>query len=390
MSVWGNVRRLSWFNFLSDFRPYVPIAILYFTQVSGSFALGMSVFSVIMLSGALFEVPTGVFSDRIGRRRTVIAGAFSSVLSIGCFALAARGGYGFLLIGAILEGLARSFFSGNNHALLYETLAQTGKSDDYAAYSGRANSMFEAALGLSALVGSLAALISLEVVVWISVIPRCIALIVSWGFVEPSVHSTEHRANVFEHLRTAAANLWTNPTLRFLTIGTALTHAVGESAYQFRAAFIQTLWPTWAIGIMYMLTNVTAAISFYFSGVLIRRFGEFRLLMVGISVSGVINIGSLVFAGILSPLIMSSNSIFFGVNTVAINSLMQREFSDQQRATMGSLSALTTSLVFAMFAPILGALADRIGVIGALVIAEAIAMSSLWVYRRSFTQKAPN
>lgn len=384
MSVWGNVRRLSWFNFLSDFRPYVPIAILYFTQVSGSFALGMSVFSVIMLSGALFEVPTGVFSDRIGRRRTVIAGAISSVVAILCFAFAATAGYGLLVIGAIFEGLARAFFSGNNHALLYDTLAQSGKVDEYPAYSGRASSMFEAALAISAVIGSLAALISLNAVVWISVIPRLIALIVSWGFVEPSVHSAAHSGNVFAHLRTAAVHIWANPTLRLLTAGTALTHAVGESAYQFRAAFIQTLWPTWAIGIMYMLTNVTAAISFYFSGALIGRFGEFRLLMTGISLSGVINIGSLVFAGVLSPLIMSSNSIFFGVNTVAVNSLMQREFTDQQRATMGSLTALTTSFVFALFAPILGALADRIGVIGALVIAEAIAMLSLGVYWRLF------
>jgi len=35
---------LSLFNFLLDFRFYSPIAIIYFTKVSGSFALGMGVF----------------------------------------------------------------------------------------------------------------------------------------------------------------------------------------------------------------------------------------------------------------------------------------------------------------------------------------------------------
>jgi hypothetical protein len=57
-----NIRLLAWFNFCLDFRLYAPVAILYFSDVAGSFTLGMSVFSAIMLSGALLEVPTGVFS----------------------------------------------------------------------------------------------------------------------------------------------------------------------------------------------------------------------------------------------------------------------------------------------------------------------------------------
>ena len=64
-----NIRLLALFNFFTDFHLYTAILIIYFANVTGSYALGMSLFSVAMVSSALFEVPTGVFSDYLGRKR---------------------------------------------------------------------------------------------------------------------------------------------------------------------------------------------------------------------------------------------------------------------------------------------------------------------------------
>jgi MFS family permease len=72
MQIHKNIRILTWFNFFTDFKLYAPLAIIYFSHVTGSFALGMGIFSITMIASALFEIPTGVFSDRIGRRKTVI------------------------------------------------------------------------------------------------------------------------------------------------------------------------------------------------------------------------------------------------------------------------------------------------------------------------------
>src|SRR5690348_13401937 len=101
MPIHKNIRLLGWFNFLLDFRLYGPIIILYFTQVSGSFALGMSVFSITMLASAIFEVPTGVFSDKIGRKKTIVCGSIASVISVALYAVG--GTYGMLVAGAIFE-----------------------------------------------------------------------------------------------------------------------------------------------------------------------------------------------------------------------------------------------------------------------------------------------
>lgn len=385
-TIHRNIRLLTWFNFLLDFRLYAPVAILYFAQVSGSFALGMSVFSLTMLAGALFEVPTGVLSDRIGRKRTVIAGSAASTVSVACYALAGHvmgAAYGVLLLGAAFEGMARAFYSGNNAALLHDTLAETGQQSEYQEHLGKTSSMFQFALAISAVIGSVIASVSYPMVMWLSVIPQVIGLLVATQFVEPRVHAPIE-GNIFAHLREAVALTWRNRRLRTLSVASIIGFGAGESGYQFRSAFIEMLWPTWAIGISRMLSSLMAALGFYFSGRVIKRVGEFRLLVWGITWSELLNLFCILIPTPLSPALMTTNSVFFGLNTVGVSGLMQREFTDEQRATMGSISAFGGSLAFAIFSPIVGAVADRFGIIPAMVMASLVASCAIPLYYRSF------
>ncbi len=380
MPVPRNVRLLAWFNFFNDFRPYAPIAILYFAQVSGSYALGMSVYSAVMLSQSLFEVPTGVFSDLIGRKRTVMCGALAAVLSLTCYAIG--GTYLALLAGGVFEGLARAFYSGNNDALLRDTLAEIGQEDAFQEYLGKTSSMYQLALAISALVGSLIAAVSFQVVMWVSVIPMTLTLLVSLGFVEPRAF-TRTSANVYVHLGAAFRNIIHNPKLRAISAAAILDYSIGEARWYFRSAFVATLWPVWALGIAQMLANATAAISFYFAGRIIQRFGELRLLISGIVFSESLSLFALLVPSLLSPALLGMNSLLFGVNTVAIGGLLQREFTDEQRATMGSLTSFGGSIALAIFSFLLGALADWIGVVPALVAATALVIAPLWLYLRA-------
>jgi MFS family permease len=385
MPVPRNVRLLGWFNFWADFRPYAPIAILYFAQVSGSYALGMSVYSVATLSQSFFEVPTGLFSDLIGRKRTVVCGAVASTLSLVMYSIG--GTYLALLIGAAFEGLARAFYSGNNEALLYDTLAESGQSDAYQEHLGKTSARDQFALAISAVIGSLFAVISFQIVLWISVIPMGLALLVSLFFTEPRAHS--HPTQAYVHIRVAIQKIVQNPRLRGLSAASTLSFAIGESAWLFRSAFVEKLWPVWGLGLAQLIANAGAAVGFYFAGRIIRRFGEFRLLVGGMSISEGINLFALAVPTVLSPVLMALNSIFFGVNSVATGGLIQREFSDEQRATMGSLNSFAGSIVFAVFSFLLGALADRIGPILALVVATLLSIVPMALYWRVLREQKP-
>ena len=109
--VENNIKLLTWFNFCLDFRLYDAVAIIYFAHVTGSYALGLTVFSIASVSSALFEVPTGVFSDLIGRKMTLLLGAIFSTLAVVFYAVG--GSFWVLALGSLFNGLSFALFSGS-------------------------------------------------------------------------------------------------------------------------------------------------------------------------------------------------------------------------------------------------------------------------------------
>lgn len=381
-----NIKLLAWFNFFTDFRLYGPLAIIYFSQVTGSYALGTSIFSAVMISSALFEVPTGILSDFLGRKKTLALGALASAVSIVFYASALS--YWLLLVGAVMEGLSRSLYSGNNEALLHDSLKQEGLERNYHNFLGKLSSMFQIALAISAVLGGIVAQFNFALVFWLSVIPQLICFVLSLQIIEPKIHTKDQSGNIYKHLKESIVLFFKNPKLRLVSLSSILSYGFGEASYQFRGAFFVSVWPIWAIGIAGMLSNLGAFLSYYFSGKVIDKFGAFKSLFLGSVYSRFIDFVSLIFPSLFSPILMSTTSIHHGVSNVAKSSLMQKEFSDHQRATMGSLNAFGGSIFFAVTAFFLGLAADRFNPPQAMILLEILMLINVYVYWKLF--KSPS
>ncbi|MDA1316981.1 MAG: hypothetical protein O3B87_03060, partial [bacterium] len=205
------------------------------------------------------------------------------------------------------------------------------------------------------------------------VIPPIIKLVVTLFMTESKRRPTP-TTNIYAHLKEAIILFVRNKELRILSLASMISYAISESRYQFRSAFVALLWPVWAIGISTMLSNVGAALSFYYSGKIINKFKEHLSIVTSDILSHIIDFVALLFPNILSPLLLSSTSLFFGVDTVAQGSLFQKHFSEHQRATMGSLNALGGSLMLAVFAFGLGFLADQISPLKSLLFFQVLAL----------------
>ena len=81
MSLKRDLRLLTWFNFLTDFKLYAPVAIIYFSHVAHSYALGAGILSITYVTSALCDIPTGIYSDRIGRKTTLVLALLTMGLS---------------------------------------------------------------------------------------------------------------------------------------------------------------------------------------------------------------------------------------------------------------------------------------------------------------------
>lgn len=382
--MWRNIKLLALFNFFIEFSFYYPVAIIYFSRVAGSYALGMSVFSIIMLSSALFEIPTGVFSDRIGRKKTITFGALSNVLAVVCYAVG--GSYGMLVVGAVFEGLGRSFYSGNNDAFLHDVLSSSKQEHKYHEFLGELSSVEQVGLAIVAILGSILANWSFALVMWLSVVPKAFNVIISLLLTDVK-KTGEKSANIFQHMQTAMQYFRNNKQLRLLSIASMIKYALGESSFFFRGIFVNTLWPLWAIGFTNALSNAGAAISFFFSGKIINKFGFKKALNFEIIFNRCVNFIALLFPTVVSPALMTTTSLTYGVGTTAEKTLLQKEFTSEQRATLGSLNSLFGSVLFAVVSILLGIFADKTNPQITLIVANVLLLLPLWFYHKIFKEK---
>lgn len=377
MAIERNIRLLSWHSFFSDFSLWAPLGIIYFSRVTGSYTLGLSIFSIAMFSSAIFELPTGYFSDKHGRVKSLILGAISFLICSVFYAIGLN--YWFLFVGAIFEGLGRSFYSGNNDALLYDNLAKTEKSEEFAEYNGRIGFMSQTSSAIAGVGGGIIAYFSFPTLMWISIIPNIICLILATKVLETKEIS--HQAeNIFSHIKIASKNFISNINLRLISLSDIINFGLGEAAWNFKAAFVATIWPVWAIGFAQFLSNIGASISFKFSGRILKKISALNILIFDFIFSEITVLIALIFVNVVSPILMSVNSLMYGVGQVAKNKLLQDEFTSEQRATMGSLNSLAGSLLYSVFAIMLGMFADKYGPKNALIFQSLLSFSLLYFY----------
>ena len=101
-----------------------------------------------------------------------------------------------------------------------------------------------------------------------------------------------------------------------------------------------------------------------------------------------LGVGATATPTIASPAISSLGRSAFGPGVVAGGTLMQRSFTDRQRATMGSLISLGGNLLYAVAVFALGWFADRVGAQYALLAAELTTISVVLLYWRLFGREA--
>lgn len=178
-----------------------------------------------------------------------------------------------------------------------------------------------------------------------------------------------------------------NLKLRYLSIYSILSFGLGEAGFQFRAAFVNTLWPVWAVGLSTTFSFIGGAIGFHFSGKIIDKLGEIKILIYQQIFSKFINFIALGFPTVASPALMTTTSITYGPNSVAQGTLMQKEFSDKQRATLGSLNSLGGSVAFGIISFLLGTFADSIGPAKALLVLWFAGIIPLYFLWKIFKQK---
>lgn len=83
-----NIQLMYVYRALSRSWIYLPIQIILFAQVTGSYAKAMTVIALGNIVSSILEIPTGCWSDKYGRKNVCSLGALSMFVAIALLTVA--------------------------------------------------------------------------------------------------------------------------------------------------------------------------------------------------------------------------------------------------------------------------------------------------------------
>jgi len=131
-----NLKLMNILSFFYGFRAYEGVLTLFFASITGSYALAMTMFAIFNFTASIFEVPTGILSDHIGRKKTIILYVLTGTIATGLYYVATSTET--LIIAAVFTGISMAFGSGTMSAFAYENVEELGTLDEYKKARGQA------------------------------------------------------------------------------------------------------------------------------------------------------------------------------------------------------------------------------------------------------------
>ena len=334
----------------------MPVIVLYWQ----SHGLGMKDIFILQvvysMAVVLFEVPTGYFADKYGHRTSIIIGCVTGAL--GFFLYWMIPSYLGFILAELALAVSTSFMSGARDALLYDTLEAGDKKSLYTKIQGRQSAFGNISEATAALLAGLIAwksgIATVMLLQWLII---AITIPLACSLIEIQNRNQTQVPKLRLIMKRA---LHENASLRYLNI-----IAAGISAATLTIVwFAQPHWEQLGVPILYFGylwagLNLVAAFGSTVAHYLERKLKLTSLLgILALSVP-VLYLCTSYFAE--SLLVLGIISFFWllrGVASPIIQDYVQRSCDANERATVLSINALASRLVFSVCSPFLGWIAD--------------------------------
>jgi MFS family permease len=362
MAFEGNIWKSYLYRFLMRCELWLPIWVVYLQKQRG-----LSLTQITLLDIPFFllvvaaEVPTGAVADRFGRRISLILG--SLMIAIAFFIFGIADNYIIILVSWTAWGFGQTFQSGADAAILYDSLKQIGREDDFQKINGRMWALTSFAALLAILIGApIAAATSFTVPIFLSVGIALAAIPVAFSMHEPRAEHDESRDRYFQTLFAGVRTAWDQPTLRYVILFSGLMTAFTFSPMVFQQPFLDHhgigtgnlgLWqaPVRGVGIAaalgahQLLSRAGYRASFFALPVLVAGC-SFALAGIDHAWAFGAFLGMGLVAGVQNPMLAT---------------YVNKRIPSERRATILSVQGVAGSFMLAGSQPIAGLIADVFG-----------------------------
>ncbi len=374
------------FRLLATSYLYIPIFMLFQEDRGLSYferlALG-GVFSAVII---VVEIPTGVFADRIGRRRSMLVGALTMVAS--CLIATGAHGFGRFAIAEALGAISIALCSGADSAYLFDFLREHDRSHEYGRRESTASAWHLMGSAIAFAGGGLLAQVDLALPYLVTAGVAAVAAVVACMLHDDRPVADERfparlvLRSWGAQMSSAIGEVARNPRLAWLVGYSAVVFVLLRATVYIYQPYLQErgLGPV-AIGGLFAGVYVVASLVAYRTYRLRRKLGDETLVWALLAVLAISFLG-LAGAGtgpwMLSLLVIQA--VANGLYSPLTKPLLNAEITDsRQRASILSVESMARRAAMGIFAPLVGLygesgvmlLCGGVGLVGLLLLAFA-------------------
>lgn len=370
-----NIKNEYLYRFLSSFDITSAIWVLYLGYKGMTLAEIGLLEGIFHVTGFLSEIPTGALADLFGRRKIIIIGRLTSLISA-IIMLFSNSFLGFA-IGFILSAWGYNLNSGSEEALVYDSLKVLKREEEYLKINGRINLIIEVSQGLAVFIGGLLSEINFSISYITAIIIGIFSWIVSFKFTEVDIREPhEERITVINHFKTSINIVKENKMLLNILIFFPIIYTFSAIIYFYGQKFLSDGgYSRVNISIIFLVNGILSSIGAILSSKVYEKFKSIGWISISMIISILIlfmgnvtkNISLLIFL-----LIGFLTSILQPISSKLINSMV----ASKQRATIISVESMFYSMMMIILFPICGFIGDKfaleisfkfIGIIGILI-----------------------
>lgn len=363
-------------KFIAGFRFFLPFLALYLQGSLFTIVNVAIIFSIQAIAIILLEIPSGIFADLFGKKRTLVLSYFTAALAV--VFLFIGGGMEMFILYAIVSGFSDSMASGTESAIIFDTLKKENKEQLYKRIIGIYYALYPIGAAIGSFIGGYLATVSFSFAVLMSIIPMSIIFLMSLFLREPIYTDAQ---KISKHVTDSFRSIINNNQIIVLLISGFILTAFEGSIYSLQPIFfafkqIPILYFGYASGAMFILT----AAGYYITSRVSTKIGNKWTLIVSSLFSPILIIIATLLTGFVSLLVFIIPSFLWGMRQPIIEYMINLETDSSKRTTILSVYSFTGRIGLAIFVPFIGYLAQLYTISTAFMINGFALLSGVIVF----------
>lgn len=294
----SNVGKLYLSNFLTGLVFWYAIEQLFLQSIGINTILMAVNISVLALFNFIFDIPSGMLADKWSRKGTLMISAVALALSSVMYGVST--GIATVLLATVLYGVYVVTTSGTYQALMYDSLHEQNRSDQYSKYNGRAYALFLIGVTFANIAsGYIADATSFQMNFFVTVISCLVNIAVIVSLVEPKFHKPTEDKSMVRQLGTATMIIARKAPLMIMVTITALLGVIGVFTFDYGQIYVSRyVSEVEYIGILWAVYAFALALGNYFAHYFRKHLYILVLLSV-VPILGMTQFDSLVSIGFM-------------------------------------------------------------------------------------------